>query len=400
MSFLPYHRQSLRIASWFCIPEQGMKYYELLCRGTSFLVDMSSMKINKSQEIKRMEERLPHLKLITCSHVVSPWRFPHLYPHDWLHYVKEEHTINVLYRCIDGVVQERLLLPSNYEPNHHPTGLDLCSFDLHVKKENLNGGFNQNENETLNHNIVNTLIDKWEIIPLQLPSFLNPEKDTSNAKNIDIDKSQNDNISSLNQDQIIGKRQDEQILVAPGYGINIHDNTEEKDKSGIDVQTSSTKTGEKMDKDLFLNEILESDEIEEKEQDQLETVELVELSPSITLEVNPNDEKTSLCINMCSPIVLSDVKLKTIYETSKKDNPHISLDTVISSQYNLPRYFFTTEKNGLDLVEGVCGAPLVEPREGTVRGLIEGMVRNNDETNEGMGGVGALIPWWEIKKVC
>merc|ERR1711988_459967 len=98
-------------------------------------------------------------------------------------------------------------------------------------------------------------------------------------------------------------------------------------------------------------------------------VELVELSPSITLEVNPNDEKTSLCINMCSPIVLTDVKLKTIYEASKKDNPHISLDTIISSQYNLPRYFFTTEKNGLDLVEGVCGAPLVEPREGTVRGL-------------------------------
>lgn len=46
MSFLPYHRQSLRIASWFCIPEQGMRHYELLCRGTSFLVDSSSIKRN------------------------------------------------------------------------------------------------------------------------------------------------------------------------------------------------------------------------------------------------------------------------------------------------------------------------------------------------------------------
>lgn len=43
---------------------------------------------------------------------------------------------------------------------------------------------------------------------------------------------------------------------------------------------------------------------------------------------------------------------------------------------------------------------MVEPREGTVRGLIEGMVRNNDENSQEMGGVGALIPWWEIEKVC
>lgn len=164
---------------------------------------------------------------------------------------------------------------------------------------------------------------------------MNSGKET-NAQDKSVDKGKNAN------NQIIGKRVDEQILVAPGYGINIEDKTEENHETQSELNPNSQKGQTKMDEDVFLNEVFGSDEITDEEGKREENVEakLVELTPSIILEVSPNDENTALFINMCSPIVLSDEKLKEIHERTKNDNPNVSLDALTLSQYNLPRYFF------------------------------------------------------------
>lgn len=58
--------------------------------------------------------------MVTCSHVVAPWRWPKLYPDDYLKHVNEKHThYTIEMRHENGVfVHQADLHPRIY---HHPT---------------------------------------------------------------------------------------------------------------------------------------------------------------------------------------------------------------------------------------------------------------------------------------
>ena len=68
---------------------------------------------------------------MTCSHVVAPWKWPKLYPDDFLKYVSEKHTHNTVeFRELDGMqFYQAELIPKAY---HHPTR-DLCV--MHLENE-------------------------------------------------------------------------------------------------------------------------------------------------------------------------------------------------------------------------------------------------------------------------
>lgn len=104
------NRFALSISSWFCVPEQGMKEFEMLCRASAFLVPSRfggegpgathrfpsgmAKPIPKGYEGagKLMHNTfLPRFHVLTASHVVSPWRWPKYYPDDWLRFVNEKH---------------------------------------------------------------------------------------------------------------------------------------------------------------------------------------------------------------------------------------------------------------------------------------------------------------------
>jgi hypothetical protein len=72
--------------------------YEMLCRGTAFSVKSDTGRAH----------------LMTCSHIVAPWRWPKLYPLPWLKFVNEKHTLIVLHltevgksSCLQGVSKRR-----------------------------------------------------------------------------------------------------------------------------------------------------------------------------------------------------------------------------------------------------------------------------------------------------
>ena len=103
-------RICLSLSSWFCVPEQGMQDMDILCRSSAFVLPVH----NK----EKFKEKSLHV--ITCSHVVAPWKWPKYYPAEWLQAVNESHTYyTVEVRHSDGVFHTQLdLLPRVY---HHPT---------------------------------------------------------------------------------------------------------------------------------------------------------------------------------------------------------------------------------------------------------------------------------------
>ena len=114
-------RVCLSISSWFCVPEEGMKDMDILCRSSAFVLPV--------QNKEKFSEKSFHL--VTCSHVVAPWKWPNYYPAEWLRAVNETHTYyTVELRDGDGVFNVQLdLLPRVY---HHPNR-DLAV--LHIEDE-------------------------------------------------------------------------------------------------------------------------------------------------------------------------------------------------------------------------------------------------------------------------
>jgi len=81
----PLLRKSWGLTSFFMLPEQGMKRYELLSRGSLFFV---------SSNAKRKK-----FHLISAAHITHPFDFPYLYPrtrYPWLAFVYESATMNKL----------------------------------------------------------------------------------------------------------------------------------------------------------------------------------------------------------------------------------------------------------------------------------------------------------------
>jgi len=112
-------RFALSLSSWFCVPEQGMRDMEILCRASAFLVR------SKDPQFKH------RYHVLTASHVVAPWRFPKYYPDEWLQFVNEKHThYTVELRHEDGVfMTQSELLPAAV----HHASRDLAV--LHLENE-------------------------------------------------------------------------------------------------------------------------------------------------------------------------------------------------------------------------------------------------------------------------
>ena len=114
-------RFALSLSSWFCVPEQGMKDMEILCRGSAFLVRSQSSSFRHKYHV------------LTASHVVAPWRFPKYYPDEWLQFVNEKHThYTVELRHDDGVfMTQSELLPAAI----HHVNRDMAT--LHFDNESV-----------------------------------------------------------------------------------------------------------------------------------------------------------------------------------------------------------------------------------------------------------------------
>jgi hypothetical protein len=74
-------RSVLSVSSHFKVPEQGMKEYEMLSRGTAFCLSLPGPPRAPSK-----------LVLVTCSHVLAPYKWRQHFKEPWLEFVKDEHV--------------------------------------------------------------------------------------------------------------------------------------------------------------------------------------------------------------------------------------------------------------------------------------------------------------------
>ena len=110
---------TVSISTWFCLPEQGMKDMEILSRATAFIVKSSSSSYKN------------RLHVLTASHNVAPWKFPKMYPEEWLQFIDEKNThYTIEVRHPDGIfMTQSELLPVSY----HHSSRDLAV--LHLEKD-------------------------------------------------------------------------------------------------------------------------------------------------------------------------------------------------------------------------------------------------------------------------
>ena len=124
---------SLSLSSWFCIPEQGMKDFEILCRASAFLIKSKNYQPTNQEEKKQPQSFRSKYHVISASHVVAPWRYPKYFPDDWLQFVNEKHTHYTLeLRHDDGVfITQTELIPTSI----HHASRDLVA--LRVEDESI-----------------------------------------------------------------------------------------------------------------------------------------------------------------------------------------------------------------------------------------------------------------------
>ena len=116
-------RITVSISTWFCIPEQGMKDMEILCRSSAFAVRSRS-------------KNFPHkMHFLTSSHNIAPWKYPKKYPEEWLRFINEKHTYYTIEtRNPDGsFMTQSELLPCSY----HHISRDLAVLHLEHDHDEL-----------------------------------------------------------------------------------------------------------------------------------------------------------------------------------------------------------------------------------------------------------------------
>ena len=116
-------RITVSISTWFCIPEQGMKDMEILCRSSAFAVRSKS-------------QNFPHkMHFLTSSHNIAPWKYPKKYPEEWLHFINEKHTYYTIEtRNPDGsFMTQSEMLPCSY----HHISRDLAVLHLETDHDEL-----------------------------------------------------------------------------------------------------------------------------------------------------------------------------------------------------------------------------------------------------------------------
>ncbi|KAA8499033.1 hypothetical protein FVE85_6618 [Porphyridium purpureum] len=86
---VPRRLTCVGLSSWFKIEEEGMKDFELLCRGTGFFLHTTCTQTAQTQDAKR--KKVPKVVLAGSAHVIKPFAFPQYFQEEWLRHVKEEH---------------------------------------------------------------------------------------------------------------------------------------------------------------------------------------------------------------------------------------------------------------------------------------------------------------------
>lgn len=113
-------RFALSLSSWFCLPDEGMKDFEILCRSSAFIIEASETQLEQASfNYPPMTfQHWPRYHFLTVSHGLAPWRWPKQYQmeengtHAWLRALTEENTIFTL------------------EVRHEKTGLFSSQTDL------------------------------------------------------------------------------------------------------------------------------------------------------------------------------------------------------------------------------------------------------------------------------
>eukprot|EP01080_Neovahlkampfia_damariscottae_P012626 gene12626-6530_t len=109
------------ISSWFYLPEQGMKSFELLSRSSCFLIPRLSSLYQKNFHIA------------TCAHVTHPFYYKKYYKEDFLDYITEEDV--KVHLEIRNFKNGKEIMNFELEPKIHVhQKLDLSI--LHFKNEN------------------------------------------------------------------------------------------------------------------------------------------------------------------------------------------------------------------------------------------------------------------------
>ena len=73
-------KHALCISSWFYLPEQGMKTYELLSRSSCFLIPQITNTFKKKFHVA------------SCAHVTHPYLYKKYYKEDWLNFINENNV--------------------------------------------------------------------------------------------------------------------------------------------------------------------------------------------------------------------------------------------------------------------------------------------------------------------
>ncbi|KAK4527873.1 hypothetical protein GAYE_SCF46G5806 [Galdieria yellowstonensis] len=107
--------KSLAHTCWFRVPEQQMKEYEVLARGSGFIVRGKQSNM---------------LWALVSAHVAAPFLFRNYFPQDWLTFVHEKHCKHSLYWEVDG--QHRQIEAGNVIWKHDM--LDIAAFGLEKQR--------------------------------------------------------------------------------------------------------------------------------------------------------------------------------------------------------------------------------------------------------------------------
>lgn len=117
-------RSVVSVSSHFKVPDQGMTEYELLSRGTAFCLSQPGPLPSA-----------PEVVLVTCSHVLAPYKWRQHFKEPWLDFVNDEH---VEYRIQAWKQEEsdpsRIQLGAEtrvYGKSVHHHSLDLCMLPIH-----------------------------------------------------------------------------------------------------------------------------------------------------------------------------------------------------------------------------------------------------------------------------
>ena len=176
---------ALSVSSWFCVPEQGMKEFEVLSRASAFLVksrfngkgkgsqhtfpkgvlenidgvDLETLSQEQKDHLKKIHSFVPKYHIVTASHVVAPWMWPKCYPDDWLQHLNHNQTHSTVeLRDAQGVfITQSECLPVSY---HHPTrDLAILHFDEEASHSEILFGLDFEVPELLLPPLADTEVD-------------------------------------------------------------------------------------------------------------------------------------------------------------------------------------------------------------------------------------------------